>query len=344
MDASGHLRLSLFLFIITVCLMACGGEDKKPDQPVKPVEKPIVTKIKTPMFNQDSAYHYVDSQVKFGPRVPNSEPHRKCALWLESKLKSFGLEVIVQKGEVMAYNGVKLKIKNIIGRYRPELKDRIMLFAHWDTRPYADRGNERKMEPIAGANDGASGVGVLLELARTISADSLKPNVGYDIIFFDAEDYGQPEDAMMERKDDTWCLGTQYWAKNPPIKNYKPRFGILLDMVGAPSAYFPKEATSVSYAPEIVEKVWTMAASLGYGNYFINDIIQFVGSDDHVYVNELAGIPAIDIIQYDPATRGFGAYHHTHDDDMKNIDPNTLNAVGHTLLGVLYAEKPAQVQ
>ena len=189
------------------------------------------------------------------------------------------------------------------------------------------------MKAIDGADDGASGVGVLLEIARQFSAKA--PSVGVDIIFFDAEDYGTPE-FDKEYKADTWCLGTQFWAKNPHVKGYKADFGILLDMVGAKGATFFKEQTSLHYAPNIVEEVWSTARNLGYGKFFISAPGGAI-TDDHQYVITGRNIPCIDIINYDPeAETGFGAYWHTQNDTMDNIDRETLKAVGQTVLEVVY--------
>src|SRR5690606_21985561 len=160
------------------------------------------------------------------PRVPNSKGHKACGEWLEKKLREYTSEVIVQPATVVAYTGESLKIKNIIARFSPEKSNRIALFAHWDTRPFADRDPENKKQPVLGADDGGSGVGVLLEIARNLKMQI--PGVGVDIILFDGEDYG---DAGGDPA--SYCLGSQYWAKNPPIPGYSAKFGILLDMVGA---------------------------------------------------------------------------------------------------------------
>ena len=215
-----------------------------------------------------------------------------------------------------------------------------MLFAHWDTRPFADRDTKDKAKPIDGANDGASGVGVLLEVARLLQQN--QTSIGVDIIFFDAEDYGSTAASIIgQNSANDWCLGTQYWAKNPPIANYHPRYGILLDMVGASNAIFPKDYYSMYYAPHIVNKVWGKARDLGYGAYFSDIELTQRGAitDDHVYVNELAKIPAIDIIHYDPTTYDFGSFHHRHTDNMDIIDKKTLKAVGQTILEVVYSEE-----
>ncbi|MDZ7607534.1 MAG: M28 family peptidase [Cyclobacteriaceae bacterium] len=192
-------------------------------------------------------------------RVPNTDPHKLCADYLINKLKSYKAEVVVQEFVEQAYNGQMLNLKNIIGSYNPEAKKRVLLAAHWDTRPFADKDTERRNEPIDGANDGASGVGVLLEIARTMSKNEL-PNTGIDIIFFDGEDYGEHEDIANPpmkngRVKIWWCLGSQYWATNPHKTKYSAYYGILLDMVGGHNAQFYKEGGSMQFAPKVVQKV-----------------------------------------------------------------------------------------
>ena len=297
-----------------------------------------MNQVSVPEFSADSAYSFIKKQVDFGPRVPNTPAHVACGNYLEQKLRDFGADVTIQQANLKAFDGTTLKAKNIIGSYNPEAEARILLFAHWDTRPWADHdaNPENQKKPVTGANDGASGVGVLLELARVVGQE--KPAVGIDIIFFDAEDYGAPNELSSQENADSWCLGSQYWAENKHIPGYRARYGILLDMVGAPQATFYREQISDYYAKYVVDKVWEKAASLGYGRYFIN---QPGGSitDDHLYINQKAGIPSIDIIQYNPNTAsGFGKYWHTVNDTMENIDKNTLTAVGNTLTHVIYNE------
>ena len=339
--------MNKYILIIVIGLLvsfsSC-NDTKKPTTKSKtsvPPKKEVVKQlpqITPPNFNADTAYYYIEQQVNFGPRVPNSDAHKKCALYLENELKKLGWETLVQKGEVKAYNGKKLSIKNIMGRYDINNPNRILLFAHWDSRPYADRGNTQKAKPIDGANDGASGVAVLLEIARQMAGHDKQPRIGVDVLFFDAEDYGQPQEAMQSYQNNTWCLGSQYWAQNIPIKAYRPKYGILLDMVGGANAVFPKEGHSLYFAPQVVEKVWNTAKKLGYDNYFVQNREHRGITDDHLYVNSMAKIPSIDIIHYRTDVGDFGTFHHTHDDNMSIIDKNTLAAVGNTVLHVIYSE------
>ncbi|WP_439183891.1 M28 family peptidase [Carboxylicivirga taeanensis] len=328
--AAGLALISSLLFF------SCNS---KKDKKTTTVSASTTPQVETPVFNSDSAYHYVAQQVAFGPRVPNTAEHAACANYLASELKRFGADVIVQEADVIAFDNTVLKAKNIIGQYNPEKSNRILLFAHWDTRPFADYDKDaaKRNTPIDGANDGGSGVGVLLEIARQIGQAGHQ--LGIDIIFFDAEDYGRPAHLDVPYKEDTWCLGSQYWGKNPHKQNYTARYGILLDMVGAQNALFYKELYSLDFAPEIVDRVWNTAADLGYGQYFVFEQGGMI-TDDHVYVNQLTNIPCIDIIQHDPTSpTSFGSHWHTHDDNMDNIDKNTLKAVGQTVLEVIYNER-----
>lgn len=305
------------------------------------IEKPSDTKrqkvVYVPVFSADSAFQYIQNQVDFGPRVPNSPGHKACAVYLAEKLRSFGAEVIEQRALVTAFNGDQLNIINIIGSFNLENRNRILLFAHWDTRPWSDEDPDpaNYYVPVIGANDGGSGVGVLLEIARQISQHP--PSVGIDIIFFDAEDYGAPKDYTGDAPH-SWCLGSQYWGANPHVPGYSARFGILLDMVGATNAVFYREQVSDQFAPSIVDKVWNVASSLGFSQFFINERGGAI-TDDHVYVNQLARIPSINIIDFDPQReKGFFKYWHTINDDMDNICKRTLRAVGSTVMHVIYHE------
>ncbi len=291
-----------------------------------------------PEFNEDSAYQFVHAQVNFGPRVPNTAAHEACANYLAATLKRFTPSVNIQTARVRAFDGTILNLKNIIGSIHPESNSRILLCAHWDSRPFADHDPDpaNHHKPILGANDGASGVGVLLEIARQFSIKP--PTLGVDLIFFDGEDYGEHQQ-LQGRKEDTWALGSQHWARNPHVPGYRARFGILLDMVGATDAVFTMEGTSQQFAADVMKKVWDVGHAIGYERYFsrkrTNPII-----DDHLYINQIIKIPTIDIIHYSAdSPSGFFEHWHTLNDNMDVIDKNTLKAVGQTVLAVCYLEK-----
>ena len=320
---------------LTGCLfLSCCGQKTATNQRIT-MGGETQQSVSAPIFNQDSAYTFVERQVQFGPRVPNTEAHKACAQYLASELERFGAEVYVQEAVLTAYNDDRLQASNIIGVFNPEQTNRVLLFAHWDSRPYADRDSDTNnhYKPIDGADDGASGVGVLLEIARQIGLNNIE--IGIDIIFFDAEDYGVPE-FLNDYSADSFCLGSQFWAKNPHVPNYKAQFGILLDMVGSKNATFYKEGYSMQYAAPVVERVWSTARNLGYGKFFINNANAGSITDDHLYVHKGRGIPCIDIINLDNSTaHGFGSYWHTQQDTMDNIDRQTLKAVGQTVLEVI---------
>ena len=324
----------ILILFASFFIISCGNDNKIETDVIVENTNPPQPTINTPDFNCDSAYTFVKEQVDFGPRFPNNEAHGKCALYLKNKLKSYGLETSIQIGEATTFNNKKITIKNIIGEYNIEAKKRILLFAHWDSRPFADQDTKDMTKPILGANDGASGVGVLIEVARQLSIN--RPDIGVDIIFFDAEDYGQPA-GMQQSASETFCLGSQYWGKNPHRKNYQAEYGILLDMVGSSDAYFTQEGYSMQYAPEIVQKVWNNANLLGFNNHFINKATNYI-TDDHQFVNELAGIPSIDIIHHDRTSGFFHPTWHTHNDNMDVINKSTLCAVGKVLLYTIYEE------
>lgn len=327
------------LFVLKGLLPSGGGKPKQ-NQP----EQPKVEMVKAPAFSADSAYAFVAKQVSFGPRVPNTKAHTACGDWLVAKFKSYGCEVIEQTGTVKAYDGTQLPLRNIIAQVNPEAKKRVMLAAHWDTRPYADKDSleSRWKQPIDGANDGASGVAVLLELARMLQANPISAT-GFDLVLWDVEDYGQPEFSKTEVDQSylTWCLGSQYWADHKHKDGYQAQFGILLDMVGGKDARFNKEGVSMQVGPDIVNSLWKIAQQQGYGGYFQD---QTTGEivDDHIFMNQ-AGVRTIDIIDMRPSTKAmgfggfeFGSFHHTHRDNLENIDPATLKAVGQSVAQLLY--------
>jgi len=330
--------INLVFGVLFVCglISGCGSSDSEKERVGgMKVER---DNVDVPEFSGDSAYIYVERQVAFGPRVPNSIEHDNCGEWLSRELKRHGADVIVQKGKSKAFDGKILELSNIIGQYNLESKNRIMLYAHWDTRPFADKDVVRINEPIDGANDGASGVGVLLEIARQLGEKA--PNVGVDIVFFDGEDYGAPEGTPSTNSSYlNWCLGSQLWAKQPHRYGYRARFGILLDMVGAKDAVFNREGTSMRYAPSVVRKVWSRAEKLGYGSLFQNRETPAT-VDDNLFVSELGGVPSVNIVDYrmNVIPMGYGPFHHTHADNMDVIDRSTLEAVGKTVLSIVYTE------
>jgi Zn-dependent M28 family amino/carboxypeptidase len=316
-------------------LFACGTR-QEPDLKEKSEAAETIT---LPSFSADSAYRFIEQQVAFGPRVPNTEAHRAAADFLSAKLTSYGAQVQRQQFEAEAYDGTMLQLQNIIASFNPGQSKRILLAAHWDTRPFADKDAERKGEPIDGANDGGSGVGILLEIARLLQQQP--PGVGVDIILFDGEDYGEPEGYQADNENINrvwWCLGSQHWSKQKHQKNYMAYYGILLDMVGGRDARFYREGVSRRAAPSVLDKVWEQARQIGHERYFIEeDCPEIV--DDHVYVNYDAGIPMVNIVEYDPGSDAFFAdYHHTHADNMDIISRETLRAVGETVMQVIYRE------
>ena len=309
--------------------------------------------IDRPAFCADSAYAYIEKQMSFGPRVPNSAAHMQCAVWLIEQLRACGAEVELQKGQMPDYRGNNQQIYNIIGHfYTPATmsRPRILLGAHYDTRPWCDEEPDYadRFYNVPGANDGASGVGVLLEVARQLGmrmSDSSTSGLltPVDIIFFDVEDSGSPRFYTGPEREDTWCLGSQLWATNyaglsaEGSLSAKPvyQFGIVLDMVGAPDASFPKEMYSTQYASNYQQKIWRSAEKLGYGSLF-NNQQSYPITDDHYYVNYIAGIPCVDIIHYDIRNAtGFPSWWHTRQDDMDNISKSTLQAVGEVVMSQL---------
>ncbi len=292
--------------------------------------------VTLPAFDNDSAYRFVKMQTDFGPRVLGSNAHENCRAWLIQKLRQYCDTVYNQTFTAKTYDGKSWPCANLIGSFGPEKSKRIVLAAHWDSRPFADHdpNPDHRETPIDGANDGASGVGVLLEIARQLHEN--QPNVGVDIVFFDAEDYGPRESESIP--GEWWGLGAQYWAKNPHIQGYTASYGILLDMVGTPNAQFMQEHFPLRDAGDVVRKVWSTAYELGHGQYFQNKPGGVI-TDDHYYVNKYAPFKMIDIIHYDAASgTGFDPVWHTLNDNIQNIDKNTLGVVGTTLLQVLKNE------
>lgn len=302
-------------------LAACGSAKAGGDDTTRSAGEESLTAAP---FDADSAYSYVERQVAFGPRVPGTEAHRLAGEWLASELRRHGAEVTLQKAELTAFDGTRLPAVNIFGRFNPDASDRILLLAHWDCRPWADEDPDatNHSKPVDGANDGASGVGVLLEIARQLKAsDSRK---GVDILFVDAEDWGT------DNVEDSWALGTRHFVENPPVEGYRPSEAILLDMVGGRDAIFCREYFSQQAAPQLADRLWDIASELGHSEMFPNRMGSAV-TDDHIQLIE-HGIPTVDIIEFNPdRASGFNPRWHTVADNMEGIDRATLGAVGATV-------------
>ena len=290
-----------------------------------------------PAFNADSAYKFIERQASYGPRNPGSEGHQQAENYLINKLRSYAgnQAVFPQKFTAAGYEGDTLQMTNVIAAFNTQSSDRIMLCAHWDTRPRAEKDSTDVNKPILGADDGGSGVGVLLELARIFEKNP--PPIGVDIVLFDGEDYGKEGDLSK------YFLGSRHWSKNPPVEGYAPRFGILLDMVGGKGAQFPKEGYSMQYAPALVNELWAIGAAKGYDNLFLDKQGSNV-SDDHLVINRNLNIPTINIIRHTAADDGaqFAPYWHTQNDDMSIISKETLQGVGVVLTELIYNRIPPQ--
>lgn len=329
-----HTLFPLSFLAVTTCLVGCGEVSRR--HAPQAASSPAETHVVVPAFDADSAYAYVARQLDFGPRVPGTAAQAAAAVWLRDELSRHGAEAVIQQGHVTAYDGTLLPIRNVIGTFRPEATRRVLLVAHWDSRPVADHDADprKRQMPVPAANDGASGVGVLLEIARQLGRTAAP--VGIDILFADAEDYGAPDDWSGRHRDTDWGLGTQYWCRRPHAPGYTASFGILLDMVGAENAVFHREYFSTQFAPTVLEQVWAAARATGHGAYFSDEDGGAI-TDDHYFINTLAGIPTIDIIHTTPqGETTFFPYWHTTDDTLDKISPATLRAVGETLLHVLY--------
>ena len=324
-------RLSLVIAALAVIIYSSSCNNG-PDQDMPVADTATMPQVAVPGFNADSAYAHIEAQVAFGPRTPGSAAQRQCAAWMQQKLQAVCDTVYRQETTVVGWDSKNLPCINLIGAIHPKAQRRILLLTHWDSRPWADNDVVNTDKPILAADDGASGVGVLIEIARILKGKPLPENLGIDILFTDVEDYGKSGTV----ENDSYCLGTQYWARHPHVPGYKAEYGILLDMVGGRNAQFPLEQLSAQYAGDVQRRVWEAANRAGYSSFF--PFTQGGGiTDDHKYVNELAHIPTIDIISLrNDQQNVFPAHWHTHNDNLSIIDKNTLKAVGQTLLQVLY--------
>ena len=337
------LHIMISTLAIALAAFSCSGNGKAAASNTgNDADSTAQATVVAPDFDADSAYAFVAMQTRAGVRTPGSAGHDRVGDMLSDALRAYGADTVIeQRATVSQVDGSTMPVRNIFGSFNSAATRRLLLLAHYDTRPWADAdadpANHRK--PIDGANDGASGVGVLLEIARHIGANA--PAVGIDILFTDSEDSGidAPEDAdqaTQRQYELSWCLGTQHFVRNLPYNaGNVPEAAILLDMVGARDAVFRYEYFSMQSAPQLMRRVWDNAAKAGYGARFINEMGGAV-NDDHVHLIGF-GIPAIDIIEIGhPATGSFNPTWHTLQDNLQNIDPATLKAVGQTVLSTIY--------
>lgn len=313
--------------LVLICILAISGcmENKPKPGPDKQQSQQVKMSVQIPSLSGERAFKLLVRQTDFGPRNPGSQGHAACLDYLAAELRKYADNVKLQEFTHIGYNGERLQLTNIIAAFKPEETDRILLCAHWDTRPRAenDENKSRRNEPILGANDGASGVAVLLEMAALFK--QTPPRIGVDIVLFDGEDYG------MEGDIQRYLLGARYFAANKP-SDYAPRFGVLLDMVGDKYLDIPKEQHSLTYAPDVIALIWNKARELGYPQ-FVDQVGELM-TDDHLPLNE-AGIKTVDLIDFDypdPTNR----FWHSHQDIPENCSPESLEAVGTVLIHVVY--------
>ena len=314
------LRMTGFLALAAVT--ACGATSDKPAAAAQASNE----------FNADSAMSYIRQQLAFGPRVPGTEPARKTGDWIVAHLHATADTVLEQRWTHTLANGKPLPMRNIFARFKPNAKERILYLTHWDTRPVADMESDpvKAGMPIPGANDGASGVALLLAVS-----DALKkapPGVGVDLLFVDGEDWGT------FTPDVDVLIGSTYFAEHLPSAGYRPLFGVLWDMIGDADLNIYQEVNSAQAAPEVVQKVWGLAKDMGYEKYFIPEAKEPI-TDDHVPLIK-AGLRVIDVIDIDYGPRNASglvttSYHHTLDDTIDKVSAKSMKIVGDVAVALL---------
>ena len=323
---------------MAACLLLLAGCKYK--QPEAPASAGIdYTQVAVPDFCADSAYRYTAEQLAFGNRIPGSKAWQQCANYLVAAMGRWCDTVIVQDFKATLWDKSTVPGKNIIASLNPQVPKRILLAAHWDSRSWADHDNNLSLHhsPVPGANDGAAAVATLMEMARVMSA--MPPSIGVDFIFFDVEDQGVPE--WSEAYDEnSWCKGSQHWAVNRHVPYYTAVYGVLFDMIGTPEPRFTQEYISRQYAPGLCDKLWNCATALGYGHIFVKQQTDPI-LDDHLYVNQQAGIPMVDIVQNTPNI-SFFSHWHTTTDDLASVNRDALRTVALVTMKTIYGDYPAK--
>ena len=322
---SSYANMTKTLILLSGALLLASCNQGRESAQETSTPKAEVKKMNIPMFDGDKAFAQLKAQTDFGPRNPNSLGHAKCLSFLVGEFAKYAENVTRQDFVHKGYDGEMLKLTNVFASFNAAASDRILFLAHWDTRPRADQEKDpaKQRQPVLGANDGASGVAVLLEMARLLKA--APPSVGIDILLVDGEDYGKEHDL------DSYFLGARYFMKTKS-QNYSPRFAVLLDMVGDRDLQFPMEQNSMNYAPQIVELIWSTAEKLGV-TQFVNVPGEQI-SDDHIPLNE-GGIPAVDIIDFQYA------HWHTLQDTPDKCSGESLEAVGKVMTHLIYSQGSA---
>ncbi len=318
------------VMMLLPAIISCNGQTRKS------AESDTISMSPAPEFIADSAMAFINKQCSFGPRVPGSVSHQQCGDWISATFKRLNCEVIELTTTVKGYDGSDIPCRNIQARFNPDATDRILITAHWDSRAWADNDLNKAAHhtPVMAANDGASGVAVMLEMARVISQTGL--SYGIDFVCFDVEDQGTPSWVEDAGDEDFWCLGSKYWAQQAYNIGYHARYGINLDMVGGRGGRFAIEGFSRRYGGTLVDMLWHIAHQIGYGEYFPLREAGYV-TDDHLPINTIAHIPAIDIIpNTDNERSSFGPTWHTSEDTPENIDPEVMKAVGQSVLQLIY--------
>jgi len=279
-----------------------------------------------PDFDEDHAFEYLVAQCDFGPRNPGSEGYYACLDFIINELDQSADDIILQDFRYREQRYRKrYDLQNIIARFNPDASFQTIISAHWDTRPWADQEDNRRdrNQPIIGANDGASGVAVLLELAKIMG--ETPPPIGVNLVFFDGEDLGVPGE------NETYCQGSRYFAKNLPIP--RPDEAINLDMVGDKQLHIPVEKYSLEYNPNLVRYLWGRADDMGLDAFDITP--QYAIYDDHVPLHEIAGIPAIDLIDF-KYPNPYANFWHTMNDVPENCSAESLEQVGKLMVDYIY--------
>ena len=305
---SAAWRRRLWAGIAAAFVVGCGAKGKPPARE----------------FDGARAFNYLQRQVEFGPRIPGTPAHEQTGDWIETQLRASAETLIVQAIAHRTPAGQTLPLRNFLARFRPNAAERILFLAHWDTRPRADQSANLAAQrmPVPGANDGASGVAVLLGVADVLK--SHPPTVGVDLLFVDGEDYGDFADSTQV------LIGSRWFAAHQPV-GYPPLFAVLFDMIGDRDLHLPYEQNSQAFAPEVVDRVWRTAEAIGYGNIFVRQPGPSL-TDDHVALQR-AGIHAIDVVDFDYGPNN--SYWHTTDDTIDKVSASSLQIVGDVAMALV---------